>query len=130
MDSGGRPVGQFGDHRGGVRHHSCQTVTPETSGSTHYFFQQARHTSEGDHSIAENALPGAVPRVRGGPGDDHGAGPRDRARPLSADAAAGDGRGRGALSQIVAEAIAAEGGVGAATCGGGPDAERVARSGA
>ena len=35
--------------------HSCQTVTPETDDSTHYFFQQARHTSEGDHSIAESA---------------------------------------------------------------------------
>jgi vanillate O-demethylase monooxygenase subunit len=30
-------------------------VTPETDGSTHYFFQQSRHTSEGDHSIAESA---------------------------------------------------------------------------
>jgi phenylpropionate dioxygenase-like ring-hydroxylating dioxygenase large terminal subunit len=56
MDSGGRPSGQsVGDHGGGVRHHSCQTVTPETDRSTHYFFQQARHVSEGDHSIAENA---------------------------------------------------------------------------
>jgi phenylpropionate dioxygenase-like ring-hydroxylating dioxygenase large terminal subunit len=56
MDSGGRPSGQaVGDHRGGVRHHSCQSVTPETDRSTHYFFQQARHVSEGDHSIAENA---------------------------------------------------------------------------
>lgn len=57
MDSGGRPAGApVGDNRGGVRHHSCQTVTPETDRSTHYFFQQARHTSEGDHSIAEAAF--------------------------------------------------------------------------
>ena len=56
MDSGGRPAGApVGDNRGGVRQHSCQTVTPETDHSTHYFFQQARHTSEGDHSIAEAA---------------------------------------------------------------------------
>jgi len=56
MDSGGRPAGApWGENRGGVRHHSCQTVTPETDNSTHYFFQQARHTSEGDHSIAEAA---------------------------------------------------------------------------
>ena len=37
----------------GVRLHSCQTVTPETATSTHYFFQQSRRVEEGDHSIAE-----------------------------------------------------------------------------
>jgi vanillate O-demethylase monooxygenase subunit len=36
-----------------VRLHSCQTVTPETETSTHYFFQQSRRVDEGDHSIAE-----------------------------------------------------------------------------
>jgi len=36
-----------------VRLHSCQTVTPETATSTHYFFQQSRRVDEGDHSIAE-----------------------------------------------------------------------------
>ena len=54
MDSGGRPAGTpIGDNRGGVRHHSCQTRDARDRPPTHYFFQQARHTSEGDHSIAE-----------------------------------------------------------------------------
>jgi phenylpropionate dioxygenase-like ring-hydroxylating dioxygenase large terminal subunit len=44
MDSGGRPTGQAeGDMAGAVRLHSCQTLTPETETSTHYFFQQAYH---------------------------------------------------------------------------------------
>ena len=54
MHSGGRPVGDAeGDMSRGVRLHSCQTVTPETATSTHYFFQQSRRVEEGDHSIAE-----------------------------------------------------------------------------
>ncbi|MEP7302926.1 MAG: aromatic ring-hydroxylating dioxygenase subunit alpha [Caldimonas sp.] len=54
MHSGGRPVGDAeGDMSRAVRLHSCQTVTPETDTSTHYFFQQARRVEEGDHSIAE-----------------------------------------------------------------------------
>jgi vanillate O-demethylase monooxygenase subunit len=39
--------------RRAVRLHSCQTVTPETETTTHYFFQQSRRVDEGDHSIAE-----------------------------------------------------------------------------
>ena len=54
MHSGGRPVEDADDDmRRAVRLHSCQTVTPETETSTHYFFQQSRRSDEGDHSIAE-----------------------------------------------------------------------------
>lgn len=54
MHSGGRPVEDAeGDMRRAVRLHSCQTVTPETEHTTHYFFQQSRRIDEGDHSIAE-----------------------------------------------------------------------------
>jgi vanillate O-demethylase monooxygenase subunit len=54
MHSGGRPVEDVdGDMRRAVRLHSCQTVTPETETTTHYFFQQSRRVDEGDHVIAE-----------------------------------------------------------------------------
>ena len=55
MHSGGRPVEDAeGDLRRAVRLHSCQTVTPETDHSTHYFFQQSRRVEDGDHAIAES----------------------------------------------------------------------------
>jgi phenylpropionate dioxygenase-like ring-hydroxylating dioxygenase large terminal subunit len=41
MDSGGRPVDAPDDAERTVRLHSCQTLTPETEHSTHYFFQQS-----------------------------------------------------------------------------------------
>ena len=54
MHSGGRPVEDSGDDmRRAVRLHSCQTVTPETETTTHYFFQQSRRVEDGDHAIAE-----------------------------------------------------------------------------
>ena len=54
MHSGGRPVDDAeGDMRRAVRLHSCQTVTPETETTTHYFFQQSRRVDEGTHAIAE-----------------------------------------------------------------------------
>ena len=54
MHSGGRPVGDAeGDMSRAVRLHSCQTVTPETRTSTHYFFQQSRRVEDGTHAIAE-----------------------------------------------------------------------------
>lgn len=54
MHSGGRPVEDAEDDMSrAVRLHSCQTVTPETETTTHYFFQQGRRIEEGDHSIAE-----------------------------------------------------------------------------
>lgn len=44
MDSGGRPTGRSEDDMSdAVRLHSCQTLTPETETTTHYFFQQAYH---------------------------------------------------------------------------------------
>jgi len=54
MHSGGRPVEDAeGDLSRAVRLHSCQTVTPETDTTSHYFFQQSRRVGDGDHSIAE-----------------------------------------------------------------------------
>jgi len=37
-----------------VQLHSCQTLTPETSTSTHYFFQQSHRTDVGDASVTES----------------------------------------------------------------------------
>ncbi len=54
MHSGGRPAGDAaGDMRRALQLHSCQTVTPETDTSTHYFFQQSRRIEDGDHSTTE-----------------------------------------------------------------------------
>jgi len=54
MHSGGRPVEDAEDDMSrAVRLHSCQTVTPETETTTHYFFQQSRRVEDGDHAIAE-----------------------------------------------------------------------------
>jgi phenylpropionate dioxygenase-like ring-hydroxylating dioxygenase large terminal subunit len=48
MHSGGRPVEDAPDDlRRAIRHHSCQTVTPETDGTSHYFFQQSRFVGPG-----------------------------------------------------------------------------------
>lgn len=41
MHSGGRAAGAAPDSPPLVRLHSCQTLTPETETTTHYFFQQA-----------------------------------------------------------------------------------------
>ncbi len=49
MSSGGRPTGQaIDDMRGAVQLHSCQTLTPESESSTHYFFQQSHRADQGD----------------------------------------------------------------------------------
>jgi vanillate O-demethylase monooxygenase subunit len=54
MDSGGRPVGDApDDFSRAVRLHSCQTLTPETETSTHYFFQQAHPADLGDDALTE-----------------------------------------------------------------------------
>ena len=54
MHSGGRPVGDAPDDmRNAVRLHSCQTLTPETESSTHYFFQQSHPAGQGDASLTE-----------------------------------------------------------------------------
>ncbi len=55
MHSGGRPTGTQGQDSGQtVRLHSCQTLTPETETSTHYFFQQSHRADEGDDSVTES----------------------------------------------------------------------------
>jgi vanillate O-demethylase monooxygenase subunit len=54
MSSGGRPVGDAeGDMRHAVQLHSCQTLTPETETSTHYFFQQSHRSDQGDARVTE-----------------------------------------------------------------------------
>jgi vanillate O-demethylase monooxygenase subunit len=54
MHSGGRPVTDAADDmRNAVRLHSCQTLTPETETSTHYFFQQSHPADQGDASVTE-----------------------------------------------------------------------------
>lgn len=55
MHSGGRPVADAPDDMTrAVQLHSCQTLTPETETSTHYFFQQSHCTGHGDSSVAES----------------------------------------------------------------------------
>lgn len=59
MHSGSRPVGDAeGDMRRAVQLHSCQTLTPETETTTHYFFQQAHRAGEGDETVADIILQG------------------------------------------------------------------------
>lgn len=55
MHSGGRPVADdASDDSRAVRLHSCQTLTPETATSTHYFFQQSHRVGEGDERIVQS----------------------------------------------------------------------------
>lgn len=56
MSSGGRPAGgnPEDDETQAVRLHSCQTLTPETATSTHYFWQQGHPRAPGDEGIAES----------------------------------------------------------------------------
>ena len=52
MHSGGRPAGSAdGDNRQAITLHSCQTLTPETETSTHYFFQQSHPAGMGDDAL-------------------------------------------------------------------------------
>jgi hypothetical protein len=37
-----------------VELHSCQTLTPETENSTHYFFQQGHRVGKGDSELADS----------------------------------------------------------------------------
>lgn len=56
MRSGGRPVGaRPDDMSNAVQLHSCQTLTPETATTTHYFFQQA-HSAELDDPVFTQAI--------------------------------------------------------------------------
>jgi vanillate O-demethylase monooxygenase subunit len=53
MRSGGRPVAPgAGSDDQAIELHSCQTLTPETETTTHYFFQQSCRTDQGDEAIA------------------------------------------------------------------------------
>ena len=55
MHSGGRPVADAKeDLRRAVQLHSCQTLTPETDSTTHYFFQQSHRAGEGDASVTQS----------------------------------------------------------------------------
>jgi phenylpropionate dioxygenase-like ring-hydroxylating dioxygenase large terminal subunit len=55
MHSGGAPVNAApGDMSQAVQLHSCQTLTPETETSTHYFFQQSHRAGEGDERIVQS----------------------------------------------------------------------------
>ena len=61
MKSGGRPVADAPDDlSNAVQLHSCQTLTPETETSTHYFFQQAHQTGHGDASVTEGIFQSLV----------------------------------------------------------------------
>lgn len=61
MSSGGRPTGSTAsDGPDTVRLHSCQTLTPETEQSTHYFFQQSVPTDQGGASLAGNVYASLV----------------------------------------------------------------------
>ncbi len=60
MHSGGRPVEDAPDDLSrAIRLHSCQTVTPETATTTHYFFQQSHHGTSANPEVVQiiyNAL--------------------------------------------------------------------------
>jgi len=61
MSSGGKPTGQKeADPANSVLLHSCQTLTPETDGSTHYFFQQSHRADGGDASVTEGIFQSLV----------------------------------------------------------------------
>ncbi len=55
MHSGSRRVGgdPARDMDEAVLLHSCQTLTPETETTTHYFFQQSHHAACGDAGVTE-----------------------------------------------------------------------------
>jgi vanillate O-demethylase monooxygenase subunit len=42
------------DNSRAVVNHSCQTLTPETENSTHYFFQQSHRATLKDESVRHN----------------------------------------------------------------------------
>ncbi len=55
MHSGGKPVNDAeNDLQNAVQLHSCQTLTPETQNSTHYFFQQSHRADAGDSTVTDS----------------------------------------------------------------------------
>ena len=54
MHSGGKPTGGAPDDLSqAITLHSCQTLTPETENTTHYFFQQSHPTAMGDAALTQ-----------------------------------------------------------------------------
>lgn len=54
MKSGGRPIKDAKDDlSNAVQLHSCQTLTPETENSTHYFFQQSHQSHLGNDEVTK-----------------------------------------------------------------------------
>ncbi len=61
MHSGGRPCEDAPDDMSrAVQLHSCQTLTPETDGSTHYFFQNSHRAGDGDETTTESIYQGLI----------------------------------------------------------------------
>jgi phenylpropionate dioxygenase-like ring-hydroxylating dioxygenase large terminal subunit len=57
MHSGGRPISDAKDDLSrAVQLHSCQTLTPETESTTHYFFQQSHRVNSGANARDSDAL--------------------------------------------------------------------------
>ena len=101
MHSGGAPVADApGDMSNAVQLHSCQTLTPETETTTHYFFQQSHRAGEGDERIVQSIYDSLVGAFKEDRGDDHGAGAEHRAQPRREDDATGDGFGVGPVSPL------------------------------
>ncbi len=61
MSSGGVPAGQSPeDLTGGIEMRSCQTLTPETRNSTHYFFQQSHRSHITDPGVTQAIFDGLL----------------------------------------------------------------------
>ena len=61
MSSGARPCGDAEDDLSRTIHlHSCQALTPETADSTHYFFQEAHRSDQGDEATTEAIYQGLL----------------------------------------------------------------------
>jgi hypothetical protein len=52
MHSGSKPAGDIELDRA-ILFHSCQTLTPETHDSTHYFFQESHRSADGNADLKE-----------------------------------------------------------------------------
>ncbi|RYF42902.1 MAG: aromatic ring-hydroxylating dioxygenase subunit alpha [Comamonadaceae bacterium] len=59
MHSGSKPTGDTGLARA-IVFHSCQTLTPETEDSTHYFFQEAHRGVDGDAALKDTIFASLV----------------------------------------------------------------------
>jgi vanillate O-demethylase monooxygenase subunit len=59
MSSGARPAGAA-EGSAGIEFHSCQALTPETAGTTHYFFQEAHRPWQGDDKTTRALFDGLL----------------------------------------------------------------------